>query len=1000
MPVELDIQALSDRRQKLMDEVSSVLPQYQELLQTDPMAAQKLSDQYKGHRQGIEEFDALLQEKKQELLSDIAEGRHLTRAAQANKPLEFDSEGRITNADELGLDDPYQPTEEYYKRKTGEALSLVLGEDVEMDEGLPGMERVYLSMFSPEKRRQLMDERFRGESKSINVGGKEMQFYKEGDTWRPVNPIGFEAADLAMIPAEIAPSIGAMAGAVWGTGVTGGPWGGAAGAAGGYAAVGTLQDQVMSAIAGLDSNLANDFGRRSLDGMVGMPIDRVTGGVVGKPVARGMAKGRSAETFRDIVRAEEQYLAGKGVKLRSADLLEGGLEKAARRAEAADRLPLTRLGRDYNEVLYRAKKFKENAPKAQKSQDLYESALDNLRHSAAQSAKMVEMYDQRAADVLRNAQNRRMEQILPNYKEVSNDSIGLRVHDALVEARKASEDAKNKFYNEKLYPATEAAGISVDPVAFAKAARAAHWAEGARSPQVDKVIKELMDRPKNARKIQKLEKKLSEGKLLGAEAEKAATEIERLRALSGPLDAKEMDKYVRRLKKAHPPELVGQDEVVLAAGRASRAAEQFRNDIYDQNGLMNLYREAQSKYDSFRALERNQLGGILKDVFGESKLTPTQITQRITGDPRTATQVLDAIRSNAPDRYGETLDMARQAYLKKAGIAEKRGMLPKSLDYDADMVEALWGRDQFGRKVPGASKRMTKILDDLNNDFKKYNIDASKIEVDDLTKLQSAFDPQEFKILRGNVIARAKNQAEAEKALSTSLISIAKKGHREALQSHEFPKAMWDANSSDLGRVLQQFKDPVERKNLEGDFMEYFFAKYPPTGEYGPYGKDLWDGELFLKDIARDPKIKANLKKVVGDDKFNDMVAYSTVMQSAKRPRASSVGTRGGGTANEQGAKIHVPLTAAVERFGDLYHAAMWRAGFLPVVGRGGKDVTPEAFAEAYESALKKLFTTSEGIQALTLTGRHDPNWGGHLGEMLGIEGENNEETGAARGYK
>lgn len=982
MPAEIDIQALTKRKAELEREFADAHAQYVELQKTDPMAALKLSEAYKPKRQLMAEFDDEIARKKQELAKEIESGDYLYKGVMMGREVKTDPDGRILNAKELGLFDPYQATEEYYKKRTEEVLGTLTGEKVKMDEGLPGSTRVYLSMFSPQKREQIMRQWYGDNAKSMTIGGQQFQMYKDGDTWKPVNPIGFQASDLAMIPAEIAPTLGAMGGAILGTGATGGPWGGAMGAAGGYAGVGTLQDKVMSSIAGLESTLAEDFGRRSFEGMLTIPLEGGGAGFLGKVVARRPAQLRSQQTFRDIVRAEEDYLSSRGVQLRASDLLEGGVEKASRRAEAAVRRPHTKLGRDFNEVVHRAQAFKDESLRGQRGDFLYQSGLQNLKHSAQQAEKMVALYNQRASDILQNVQRKKMEQLVPTYKEGAKDSIGQRLSDAVTEAGSAAEKAKNEAYDTIFYPTANQAVGEIDPVQLAKTIEQGHYTEAARSSQVEAITRELRARPKNARRIARLQKKVDAGKLTPKNREIALKTIEELKAKSGPLDAKALDKLIRRLRRAHPETLVGGTEQQLAAGRAADAADAYRRQLYDDKGVLDLYDQATAKYDAFRQFDKGQLGGMLQDALGEAAKTPTQITNAMTRDPAIARKVLEAIRKQAPDAYQDSLLLTREAYLRKAGIQESQGLLPTSLKHDKDMVNALWGRDEFGRATPGAAQRMNQILDQLNKDFKTFNLDASKIAVEDLDKLQNAFDPNQFKILKQNIIKRTKNQEEAEKALATSLIKIAKQGHREAIQSHEFPRAMWKASSSDLKIVLKQL-DAKELEVLKGDYMEYFFSKYPPTGEYGPYGKSLWNGEQFLADIAENPNIKNNIRAVLGQDKLDEMVAYSTVMQAAKRPGIGSNASMGGAKVGEKKANIFLTADRFLQGFADRYHAAMYRANLLPVIGKRGKDVTAKEFDEEYQKALRLLFTTSAGIQALTLTGRHDPNWGGHLGEAF-----------------
>lgn len=986
MPAEVDIRALEQRISEIRGELDAAKPEYDRLRQTDPMAAEKFAAPFRGKQGHIAALSQMVEEKRQELINEIKTGKYLDVGVLQGKLLQTDKDGRVLNYEELGLDEPYQATEEFYKKRTGEVLSVLIGENVEMDEGLNASDRIALSFLSPEKQDQILSKKFAGKTKNINVAGTTFRLFQENGKWRPVNPIGFQASDLAMLPAEIAPTIGAIGGAVLGTGATGGPWGGAMGAAGGYTALGTIQDRVASSVMGAEQTFAEDLGRRSLEGMVGVPIDMLLAVPAAKFGARKLAGKKSPITFRDEVREAEKLIERQtGEKLRASDLLEGGLQKAQRRLEAAERRPgKSQMSRDAQEILYRVQQFKDNATPLQKGENLYGSALRGLQQSVDQNTKMVSLYNSRVAQILEAAQRKRMESLVPTYQTGGPDSLGRRMSTIVTEAAEASEKAKKEAYDTIFYPKAIPAVGDIDPVKVARVIEAGHYAEAARSAEVTAITMELRARPRNARKIALLQRKIDQGKLSPKNTEKAKDEIEKLRELSGPLNAKSLDKYIRRVSKAHPETLVGGTEQQIAAGRAANAADAFRRRLYQDKGVLNLYDQATQKYDAFRQFDKTSLGSIVQDATGYASKTATGISNAITGDPEVATRVLDAVRKQIPGQFGEMQGLARDAYLRRIGIKESQGMLPSELTHDPEMVAALWGRDEFGRATPGAAKRMNKILDDLHRDLKTYKLDSSKIQPEDLDKLQTAFDPNEFSVIRRNILNRVRNEQESDKVLASTLVKIAKKGHREAVDSHEFPRALWSASADDVAVILKNFSDPSDISNLKGDYMGYFFAHYKPKGEYGPYGTSLWDGKRFLDDIAKNPNIKRNMEAVLGKSEVEKLMAHSKIMQAVRRPSTGDPGSRIGGKFGESKINLFMTLDQLMTNFGDRYHEAMYRANLLPLIGKRGKDIDPKIFQQEYQKALKLLFTTSAGIQALTMTGRHDPNWGGHIGTVIG----------------
>lgn len=152
----------------------------------------------------------------------------------------------------------------------------------------------------------------------------------------------------------------------------------------------------------------------------------------------------------------------------------------------------------------------------------------------------------------------------------------------------------------------------------------------------------------------------------------------------------------------------------------------------------------------------------------------------------------------------------------------------------------------------------------------------------------------------------------------------------------------------------------------------------------------MFDGQRLIEDARRNPRIRANIETVIGK-RDSDLLFNVAKLTEATRTaptgqgfRLTGVVTKGQETAIK--ARAFAPIQAIVSSLGDMTSAALYRSGdFFPLMRTlGQKELTEEQYNAAMGKALNRLLLTSQGIQALTETGKYEPEWAHRLGQTVG----------------
>jgi NAD(P)H-dependent FMN reductase len=113
------------------------------------------------------------------------------------------------------------------------------------------------------------------------------------------------------------------------------------------------------------------------------------------------------------------------------------------------------------------------------------------------------------------------------------------------------------------------------------------------------------------------------------------------------------------------------------------------------------------------------------------------------------------------------------------------------------------------------------------------------------------------------------------------------------------------------------------------------------------------------------------------------------MMDLVKKPTVPFEGKVAGAVINEGGVKGYINPMTYIRPFKDRFAAAAYRVQngkpfkkYLKDIGR--KELTPEQMEQYTQGIVNGVLATSQGIQALTQTGKYDPEWSAELGKIMG----------------
>jgi hypothetical protein len=607
-----------------------------------------------------------------------------------------------------------------------------------------------------------------------------------------------------------------------------------------------------------------------------------------------------------------------------------------------------------------------------------------LRNESEALSSVIGTYDKTIGQQLKSKYDEDMYRMLtrPNQDK---EGAGAYIFGELKAAEKKANDLKTDAYT-AFYQIADRKGVQFDPIDVAKAIESEYFQGLPRNAALEKELQGLYQRPKNARKIQKIDQKLDSPNLKPAQEEKLLRERGRLEKLAGPLMPKQMDDLVAIFREAVPEGgAVGGTRKEIVSGQASKTISQIRNEAYDSVGLMDEWDNARSVLQQRLGFEEQQIGSLLKESLGRSNKTGREIVDDVLSDPRVAKDVLGAFALNGEGVAYQGAMSLQQDYLQKIGFGSDVQGRAKDFNFDPDMVRTLFGFSPQGKPNGIYGERMVKNLESLKQQIQLEKLDPSKITSDDVYALGGAISEDSKKQVLSAIVEKNKVAQDLDLKRNDILLKIAGNGHREAIDRHEFPQALWTAPSDVIKKTLGKF-GPKDQKMIRDDYAEYFFTQYPPKDGYGPKNVQLFDGPKFLNDIKKQPKIEENLRSVVGDEFVDDMINMANVADVITRVAPEKGGLKGGVAISQGGVRPWSSIETITGPAKARIAAGMYRAKQLhPLLKKlGKKELSPEEWDKAVSTSLVTTLGGSTGVQALLQTGKYDPLWAAELGNVLG----------------
>lgn len=971
------ISELEDQKKQATSEFEILSNQAQSLFDSgDQLGAAKATQKAQQYVDLVGEADLMIGTQKENLVRKLADGSFLNEKEPAESPL---------------------TSPESIDNKLAKGLSAVIGQPVNMQSELGWNDRKNMAFLTSASKDEYLKSKY-GEPnvKTINIMGAPVRLINDGQGWFPVDRYDMTSNDFIDAIGEVAPMVGSVVGGIAGAGLSKTPAGTAIGSAAGYTTAGTFQDAMAKAVLGAGEGFGDSIGRRSTEAMIGLPIEygiTKVGGKLLRDVAT-MRKGTVSERTKLINEAGD-FLTQEGYPTSLARFAGGSVQDQQKMLRAAQNLPNSKIGQD---LAFGAKRFAafmdDSVPKTALPNILYDDTLKALKTDQDLYLRQVAISDENVANTLRRSADKEMQEKMYQPK-IDEGAAALYLKESLGKGKAIAEQAKKDIYD-PFYKEADSL-VSVNPIELAEQIEKEFYKKASRPAEIQRLIDDIRARPRNAQKIINLQKRIDGGKLSPKAEDITRREMQRLENISGPLNASQLDEQVRIARAQAPSGPIagsGASEVKKAASTAERVISKFRDDVYRKQKLYDKWSEATKVFANFREYTQTDIAKVLEEKLG-SKMTSSEIMKAAYKSPEDTNLILSAIKRDDPQNFPAFARSMQESYLNKIGLNGKQLGSSDKFDFDERIVKELFGSENG---VKG--QRMVDKLKGLQSYFEAQKLDPSKITINDVKQLEGVLSKDAIKEATYNISRRIANQQEAEKLGRNILIKDVLNGHKESITRGEFPKALFEADTSQVKKVFSKF-NPAEQKAIREDFAEHVFSRYPGDPDSTAMRLKLWDGDRFLKDIAANPKLRQNMEIALGEDFVKKMTAASRLTE-ATQTVSNGAGIRPTGVITEKGARGFIPIGPVMNSIGTRATAAMYRAGSLfPLLGKmSQKELTQEQFQKETSKALSAALLTANGIQATLQTGKYDPEWSRRLGQTLGTASKESMDYAKAFGYE
>lgn len=493
----------------------------------------------------------------------------------------------------------------------------------------------------------------------------------------------------------------------------------------------------------------------------------------------------------------------------------------------------------------------------------------------------------------------------------------------------------------------------------------------------------------------KLEKATGLGKI-----QDLRNEIKRLEGINKPLDFNSFDGYIKEFNNARPDGgAVGGNTKDVFGSRISSELSDFRRKIYRQfnetlpdgtvRNLGDEFQKATELVKARQAFEGNTLGGILKEVVGEQATTPRDIVSSVMKEPFTINRVLQAskeLEASNPAQTGITQklqQMMGNQYLSDIGIGSQKGIA--RLNYDQGMLESLYGTE---------AKGVARGLDALNDKLKVLrSASVPDMTLTDLNQLSSALSQDARDEVALGIIKRDTLKKQEEELVRSSVFKAAQKGDFKNVDPDLLSKSILSKSSS-IGQaessMLKLSQSSPESRNLfKGDFMRNLLEQYPGgTPSAGAPYTPLFDAKKLLADwespIGKSPLFK-KAEIVLGQDKAQYIYDLAKAWSGSSIP---DITAKGGGIrtiGSLDGLNFVIPIGSMASSVRNRYLAAVLSTGTerYGLKSALARNALPGEVNDIYVKMFKRVFTTREGITALSNQAASDPEFSAELQNSL-----------------
>ena len=964
----------------------------QALEQQDPVGAKMARDMAESIGRDILFVEKKAAEKRQQALDLVATGK-------------FNGEGP-TSVPQPGPDAALAevPAE---REKLKAHLSFGLGvkpEEIDLDSGVDAGTRFKAAFFRPEKKLEFSQSQVGADNVvPVNIKGSAAVFVRQNGKLVLADEQGFDLKDVADAAggtvSEGAKIAGAVGAAALGSGMN--PIGASIAAAAGYDAAGTAVDSLANAAFDVDEPFSDVLGRNSLEAMAGIPFD-IGAGVVSNSIAKRVGKKAARGTAVDATEAAKR-LAKRGTLTNQdaqfIDFLTGGTEyQTMQRLQAGQKHQFSKLGRAQNRAYKNLQAFQESAQTGGRGlgKELYRRTADDLFATEKGIIDQIRQFDGNLAAAMDRDLQKRIGKVtrgdVPPAEELGNTIRNL-VKEGEDTAIRLERDAYEDIFRQ-----ADQQGVLFDPdetANFIQSAYAKNQARPGENTVVERTVNELRQRKANEQALQKLRTKMA-GTSDPAELARLQAEAATLEKLSGPLNARQFRQLFKTIRDEAP---AGQLVAPSDSAFQGRSVSDAMNSLFQAklpDPLRTAWNDATARLQHRMQFEVGPLGAILKEeAGGTSKLTADQVIARTLSDPAYTRNIINTASSVDPAAGAQLRSQLQRTYLHNIGVGRDIGTGYRNFDFDEGMVRELWGVNKKGEVNERYGDLMIEKLKRLNQHVTAKNIPADKIDEADIYELSNVLSADGVRETIDIIGKRAAERAKQQEMLNNEMMKMALSAARHSadggtfvMEHSQFPRVIFDEKVTSRVAELVKRMPPADRATLKTDVMAHFFQRYAnEVSSDMSNGYVPWHAKNFLLDLKRNPAMEKNLRSIIGDSEFEELLDVSKVadvMRPVKVTGKMPVEPRA--VTNTEKASVY--LAGDIPGiFRGHYLALSYSTGNMMKWLRSAMNhrVDPETAARNFKIINSGMLTASGGLQQAFLQGRNDPAFMEWLGSLTGI---------------